>query len=313
MRELALSWNLNEAVEFAKTEEGLRALSVLLRDQNQRVRLRALSILNSVMDEIKSGKTRLMELFFEPLVYLTNSEDEKTRIRTLPVLRRLLRETHIQVREFEMLISALFSLAEECDGMAWNEVVELLNVTPVSVMPPRIASVARARLQSGNLRTATLGAYVLVQEGDSLEGISEEFLDAIRRALKHGDSTTMELALMTVKELLRVPPTYPVDTVLLGLVPYLRGLAEEGENINLRNEAKNILSTLLDTLRNYYRTNPWELERSVKHLVRKERKEDAILIASLMGDPSILLAVEGDSNFTAGSNTEFGMMGGRDL
>ena len=313
MRELVLSWNLKEAVDFAKTEEGLKALSELLTDRNPRVRLRALSVLSGVLEEIDSGKGRLVELFFDPLIHLLNSGDERACVRALPVLKRLIEGSHLQLSEFGRLVSALFSIAEECDGMAWNEAVEILKVTPIAVMPEGIGPVVRDYILSGNVRTATLGAYILVQEGDSLEGISEEVLAVLGRALRCGDPTTVELALMTVRELLRVPPTYPVDTVLLGLVPYLRSLSEEGENVKIRQEAKTVLNTLLDTLRDYYQKNPWELERSLRHLVRGERKEDAILIASLMGDPSILLAVEGGTNFSGGSGKELGTMGGREL
>lgn len=313
MRELVLSWNLKDAVEFAKTEEGLKALSALLADRNPRVRLRALSVLSSVIDEWESGRGRLIGLFFEPLINLLTPENEKTCLRALSVLRRLLEGVHIQLREFETLVSSMFSLTEECDRMAWNEVVELLKVTSVVVVASTPASIARDRLQSENLRTAILASYLLVREGDPLEGISEEFLYILKRAIRSGDLTTVELALMTIKELLRTPLAYPVDTVLLGLVPSLRRLAEEGENVSVRQEAKNVLGALMDALRNYYQKNPWDLEKSVKHLVRGNRREDAILIASLMGDISILLAVESSSNFAEGGIGEFGTMGGREL
>ncbi|MCD6372022.1 MAG: hypothetical protein J7L37_00485 [Thermococcus sp.] len=312
MRELALSWDLKEAVEFAKTEEGLKALSELLRDRNPRVRFRALSVLSRVVDEATSERKRLLELFFDPLMLLLESGDEKVCVRVLPILKRLLERAHLGRSEFERLIQSLFSLAEKGDGIIWNEVVEVLKATPITVMPSGAGSVARNYLNSENLRTAVAGAYIIVREGDTLQGISADFLDVLGRALKSNDPITVELVLMTINGILRTPPVYPFDVLLLGLVPHLRWLSVQGSDITIRYGAKKALGTVLNKLREYYQKNLWDAERGIKYLAEGGIKDDTLLIASLVGDPSILLSGEEGPNFgdVLGENEG---MGGREL
>jgi len=292
MRELVLSWNLRDAVEFAESEEGLKALSALLSDSNHRIRLRALSVLSEVLRRGKFSKNELLGLFFDPLIRLIRAGDEKTCLRALPVLRELIRDTHLQLAEFEKLMTTVFSIAEECDGVAWNEVVELLKATPILVMPESLGSLVRNHLKSQNPRSAVLGAYLMAQSGDLLEELTPEFSSVIHKAFQCSDPGTVELAFMGIGELLRAPPMYPLDTVLLSIVPALRRISEESEDVTIRHRAREMLNALLDELRTYYQKNPWELERSVKRLVKENRKEDAILIASLLGDTSILFMAE---------------------
>jgi len=292
MRELVLSWDLNDAVEFAKTEEGLRALARLLGDRNPRVRLRSLSVLSRILRDSNSGKARLLELFFGPLVELLESNDERVFVRTLPVLRLLLKGSHISLAQFERLMHPLFSIAARCNGMAWNEAVELLKGISVAVMPHEVGSLARRHLNSNNPRVLAMSAYVIAKEGDPLDSVSEEYLRALKMALKEGDPTTVELAMATVRELLKVPPVYPVDTVLLGIVQCLRTLSKRGSDVAIRHEARVLLGIVVSTLKEHYRKNPWELEKALTHITRSGRKDDAVLMASLLGDPSVLVAVD---------------------
>ena len=313
MRELVLSWNLKDAVKFAETESGLKALAALLNDSNQRVRLRALSVLSEILRRGKFNRNELLELFFEPLLQLINCGDEKTCLRALPVLRELVKDTHLQLAEFEKLMTTLFSLAEECGGVAWNEVVELLKATPILVMPESLGSLARDYLKSNNPRAAVLGAYLMVQSGDPLDDISPEFSSVIHSAFQCSDLSTVELAFMGIGELLRAPPMYPLDTILLSIVPALRRISEESEDVTIRHRAREMLNALLDELRMYYQKNPWELERSVRHLVKENRKEDAILIASLLGDTSILFMAENTGPFSKSGSQKFKAVGEREV
>ncbi|WP_457751908.1 hypothetical protein [Thermococcus sp.] len=313
MRELVLSWNLKDAVKFAETEAGLKALATLLNDSNQRVRLRALSVLSEILRRRKFDRNELMELFFEPLMRLINSGNEKTCLRALPLLRELVRGAHLHRDQFEKLLATVFSIAEECGGVAWNEVVELLKATPILVMPESLALLARDHLKSNNPRTAVLGAYLMVQSGDPLDDIGPEFSSVIHSAFQCFDPSTVELAFMGIEELLRAPLMHPLDTILLSIVPALRRISEESEDVMIRHRAREMLNALLDELRMYYQKNPWELERSVRRLVKENRKEDAILIASLLGDTSILFMAENTGPFSKSGSQKFKAMGEREV
>ncbi|NJE85611.1 hypothetical protein E3E23_07220 [Thermococcus sp. CX2] len=296
IRELILSWQMMDAVELSRgSEEALLALIDLAREEDRTTKMRALAALGEVLKGTdRKTKSLILKNGFDAIVEALNEGDERLNMRALGVLKRLVGETPLGKKQLVDLVDALASLVSRGEGLAWLEAVELAAKISVPSPPDGVLSRMASLLNSPNLHGKALALRLLLNMGQPSSENWGLILRGTAELLRSGNPLLVEAALDALADILKLPSTAPMEGVLREILPVLKELTKTADNLVLRARAREVLGLLEGALYSYYRSRPGEARNVVKKFLNAGLIDEAMILALVVGDSSLLLGVDGE-------------------
>lgn len=256
MRNLVLSWNLSEIMDQTRGEEGRKTLLGLLSSRDRRVRLRALYVLDRLVEENPARSREVCRESFEDLISMIRGGNDAERIKSLALLNKLFSNVQPSPKQFERLVLTILETSREFTGAAWVEAADLVRKVSFLVVPESIMPLLRQGLSAKCQRTSALSAFLIVRGGNPAGDIDRVLSSAIRRALNSREVVTVELGLDTLEEIMSFPPTRGVIEALVYVLPELWSLSSGGKSVFIRYRARELLESISGRLREYYLMSP---------------------------------------------------------
>lgn len=296
IRGLILSWQMMDAVELSRgSEEALLALIDLAREEDRTTKMRALAALEEVLNGTdRKTKSLILKSGFDAIVEALNEGDERLNMRALRVLKRLVGETPLREKQLVDLVDALASLVSRGEGLAWLEAVELAAKISVPSPPDGVLSRMASLLNSPNLHGKALALRLLLNMGQPSSENWGLILRGTAELIRSGNPLLVEVALDALADILKLPSTIPMEGVLREILPVLKELTKTADNLVLRARAGEILGLLEGALYSYYRSRPEEARNVVKKFLNAGLIDEAMILALVVGDASLLLGVDGE-------------------
>ncbi|ANF22724.1 hypothetical protein [Thermococcus piezophilus] len=294
--ELILSWQMMDAVELSRgSEEALLALIDLAREEDRTIKMRALAALEEVLNGTdRKTKSLILKSGFDAIVEALHEGDERLNMRALRVLKRLVGETPLREKQLVDLVDALASLVSRGEGLAWLEAVELAAKISVPSPPDGVLSRMASLLNSPNLHGKALALRLLLNMGQPSSENWGLILRGTAELIRSGNPLLVEVALDALADILKLPSTIPMEGVLREILPVLKELTKTADNLVLRARAGEILGLLEGALYSYYRSRPEEARNVVKKFLNAGLIDEAMILALVVGDSSLLLGVDGE-------------------
>jgi len=290
IRELVTSWRTGDILKLAVNDEKvLMELLALTHDDDSAVRLRAVSVLNSLVKSQEGTRVKqtIVENSFERLMKLLNDKDSRVVIRTLEMLPHLVDGVSISKEMFMMLVDAASRVADTCDSMMYISLVDVFCSMHPPQLKPEELSLIDNLLSSKNLYRRALGACLYLVAG-GVPGMDVSTLMAIRDMISCNEHLLVETGLKFLEEFLECPHGPDVMHLLPSLFSVLKGVEKTADSIFLRSGASKVRSKLERALITYYRSRVEEGGEVAKRLLAEGKMEDAFNLVLIIGEGSLL-------------------------
>lgn len=293
VKECLSSWKIGKVVELAlKDEEVLLTLFRLLREEDDELKIRALTALEDVFKALPDVKRLIfVERFLDDLIKLLESDNDNVLIHTIRAIGRLMEGVPLQPEKFVELAHAFKNLVKSRKNEAvLLEIPSVLKVMrPTSYTPQLMDAISRL-LKSSNLRLKAMGLRLLLNAG-SFTGnpsVMKTFFSEVYYALlEREDAPLVDFCLDLILEVVH----YPLRDEFMDEVAHVLTAVKEialRKNSELAEKAKTVAEELELAICRYYSQNPEKAKEKIHELLINERFYEAIDLALAVGDGYIL-------------------------
>ena len=287
IRDLLMSWQAMDVINLAKNDrKTLISLINLLNDGDNSLCLRVLRAIEGVLSDPKT-KTFILKNGFEPIIGCLASGDSRIVYRSTRVLSQLLKNLSLDTERFLRLVSVMAEAADCGDPVTCLSLIELGKQLEVHNLEDGKLDVIRSIARSGPLGRRLMGLRVLLNLG-KLDGLWRILRESIEDMVSTGNALFADLALDFLDDALRLPPTPEMMEELVHLIPPLRKIETEGENVILRSKARELRSKLGGLISSYYRSRGDEALRLIKKLLDHGHEREALSLVLAIGDPELM-------------------------
>ncbi|WP_157723200.1 hypothetical protein [Thermococcus barossii] len=310
LREMVLSWQINEAVELAlRDSDVLLMLLDMVGHGDEDTKVRALLALGEVL---KKGDDRtkllVMNNGFGTIVSALESGSPRLVTKALRVLSVLVDGFPLRKDEFLYLVDVLVSLISDPKmEFASIEMANLVTKLTTSHPSPAIRSKISWLVSHENPRLKGMGlrlllnVFVFTGDSKSVLTLLEEASDLL---LGDGDDLLRDFVLDVLLEALHAELPGESIKSLPRLLSRVKKLAVQSDDFLIRSKAKKLQGRIEEILASYYRSRPDEAKNVLHRLVLEGEYEMAMDLAISLGDEFLLrwlsktLEHEGIEDFT---------------
>ncbi|WP_148882688.1 hypothetical protein [Thermococcus aciditolerans] len=292
LEECLASWNIKKAVEMTLSDDSaLTALFELLRTGDNEIKLRALMVLEELLDSMPDvRKLALIRRFLDEILLVMERGNDEVSIHSLKVLAKLVHGVPLYPDTFIRLANALKNLAKS----RRNEAV-LLEIPPVIMnmkavsYTPRLMDVLSRLLSSKNLRLKAMGLRLLLNTSvyTGATPLLKTVFFEVQDMLSEKDVALADFALDILLEISNFPLREEFIDDVVKTLTIVKNLAL-GKSPELREKAKLVAEKLGAAIKKYYARNPQKAMEKLHELLVHERFYEAVDLALAVGDTYIL-------------------------
>ncbi|WP_157726939.1 hypothetical protein [Thermococcus radiotolerans] len=322
LREMVLSWQINEAVELAlRDSDVLLMLLDLIGHGDENTKVRALLALGEVL---KKGDDRtkflVMNNGFGTILSALESKDPRLVTKSLKALSALVDGFPLRKDEFLCLVDVLVKLIKD-PGMEFAsiEMNDLVTKLAVSHPSPAVRSKVSWLVSHENPRLRAMGLrlllniFVFTGDAKSLLTLLEEASDLL---LSEDDALLVDFVLDVLSEALRAEVPEEAIKTLPKVLSRVKRVAVQSGDFLIRSKAKKLQGRIEEILASHYRSRPEEAKNVLHRLVLDGEYSMAMDLAISLGDGFLLrwlsktLELEGIEEFTPRFQVVGGPSGG---
>lgn len=312
IREMVLSWQINDAVKLALNDSDVLLMIIdLLGDGDRNTRIRAVMALYEVLKRCDT-RTKFLVLRngLEGILLALNSRDHKLRVKALKALSSLVDGIRLPEKDFLAILDAIVELAEspgfELVSFEVSDVVAKLTVSsPTQEVRLRIDSLLSREdpwLRAIGLR---LFLNVFVSANDTTGMVP--VLRGIVTLLPTEDEALLDFILTTLQGAVEkgVPPESL--NVIPNLLSKLREIYTGDRGFFIRSKARNVSMELSSLLSDYYRSRPEEVVKLLDELLRRGEREVAMEVAASLRDEFLIRRLSKTIGEEAAASSSFSL------
>lgn len=278
-------WEIMNLIQLARDSDGaLKEILGAIASEDPDLRLASLSALLELVQKANwRERKRILELGFDVLVDALSTDDQGVIWRTLEILATLLKNNPLSGARLLKLVRALMPLSETKNFLLWDGILKVVDNVMAPYIDNETAEELRNILQKGTRREAIIVAEILLETGAIDKNHWTVIVENVAEALLSGEPVLVDAGLVASVKISKLPPVYPMDTLIKELFPALRKLIADCNDQIRKARTIEAFDRLRETLVRYYRVRPREAQRAAEELMSLGLVDEALLISSAAG------------------------------